>query len=525
MESFAIVVPTIGRPSLRRLLDSLAVCQGPAAHQIVLVDDRPAADDLLDGTAAPGWLAGRVTVVRSGGRGPAAARNTGWRAVHRVAWVAFLDDDVLVTPSWLDDLASDLAVGDDVAGVQGLVTVPLPGDRRPNDWERGTAGLANSRWITADMAYRLPALCAVNGFDERFPRAFREDADVALRMQNAGFTLTTGTRRVLHPVRPAAWNASLKQQRGNADDVLMSRLHGHDWWTRAQAPKGRRSRHLGITGAALALFGSLVAHRPRAAVLAGFAWTAGTAEFAITRIAAGPRHRGEVARMLVTSVAIPPAAIWHWVRGLIIHRHVQRAAAQPVVIKHKGCRTPPLVLDHDGPGAAVAAVLVDRDGTIVHDVPYNSDPAKVAAIAGAREALERLRAAGLPVGVISNQSGVARGLIEQEQLSAVNARVEELLGPFDDWQVCVHGESAGCGCRKPEPGMVLAAAQALGVAVEQCIVIGDIGSDVTAAQRAGAQAILVPTVHTRAQEIAAAPVVHGSLLEAVDDVLARMAWR
>ena len=59
--------------------------------------------------------------------------------------------------------------------------VPLPTDRRPTDWERNTAGLAGASWITADMAYRRTALEAVNGFDERFPRAYREDADLALR--------------------------------------------------------------------------------------------------------------------------------------------------------------------------------------------------------------------------------------------------------------------------------------------------------------------------------------------------------
>ncbi len=69
------------------------------------------------------------------------------------------------------------------------------------------------------MAYRTDVLRRVGGFDERFPRAFREDADLALRVLDAGYGLVQGERRTQHPVRPAGWWASLHQQRGNADDV------------------------------------------------------------------------------------------------------------------------------------------------------------------------------------------------------------------------------------------------------------------------------------------------------------------
>jgi D-glycero-D-manno-heptose 1,7-bisphosphate phosphatase len=150
----------------------------------------------------------------------------------------------------------------------------------------------------------------------------------------------------------------------------------------------------------------------------------------------------------------------------------------------------------------VRAVLFDRDGTLVHDVPYNADPDLVAPVDGAREVLDDLRRRGVCVGVVSNQSGIARGLITPTQLDAVNARVSELLGPFDTWQVCPHGSTDGCACRKPAPGLVLAAAAVLGVDPTECVVIGDIGADVGAALAAGARAVLVPTPVTRADEVA-----------------------
>ena len=149
-------------------------------------------------------------------------------------------------------------------------------------------------------------------------------------------------------------------------------------------------------------------------------------------------------------------------------------------------------------------------------MPYNGDPARVVPVPGAAGALARLRAAGVPLAMVSNQSGVARGLMTLEQLEAVNRRVEELLGPLGPWLVCPHGPDEGCGCRKPAPGLVLAAAAALGVDPEDCVLIGDIGADVDAARAAGARAILVPTPATRPEEIAAAPEVAEDLEAAVD---------
>jgi histidinol-phosphate phosphatase family protein len=167
------------------------------------------------------------------------------------------------------------------------------------------------------------------------------------------------------------------------------------------------------------------------------------------------------------------------------------------------------------------AVLFDRDGTLIEDVPYNADPEKVRPVAGARAALDRLRAAGLRVGVVTNQSGLARGLFGPDDLARVDARVTELLGPFDTWQICPHDDGAGCGCRKPAPGLVTAAADALRTHPRRCVVIGDVGGDMRAALAAGATGVLVPTPITRPEEVAEAPVVAGTVADAVDLVLRR----
>jgi D-glycero-D-manno-heptose 1,7-bisphosphate phosphatase len=172
--------------------------------------------------------------------------------------------------------------------------------------------------------------------------------------------------------------------------------------------------------------------------------------------------------------------------------------------------------------ACPSAVLFDRDGTLCIDVPYNGDRDRVIASPGAVQALDRLRAAGIPTAVISNQSGIARGRHTADQVDAVNERLAELIGPLGPIFYCPHSADEGCRCRKPRPGLVLAAAAALGVDPRDCVVIGDIGADLAAAAAAGARGILVPTEMTQDEEIAAArrdASVAPDLLSAVELVL------
>ncbi|MDP9377957.1 MAG: HAD-IIIA family hydrolase [Actinomycetota bacterium] len=523
---YDVVIPTSGRSSLRALLEALEAGSGPRPGRVIVVDDRRRRDDELALGQPGSWLADRLSVLAGPGRGPAAARNAGWQAASG-DWVAFLDDDVVPEARWALKLAEDLAVDSSVAASQGQVIVPLPPGRRPTDWERNVAGLQTAVWATADMAYRRSVLSAVGGFDERFPRAYREDADLGLRVVAGGWSIVKGTRRVSHPVRPAPVRVSLSKQAGNADDVLMSALHGRDWRMRAGAPPGRRVRHLAATAAAVAAVGFNAARRPRSAAVAGLLWGAATAELAWARIAPGPRDRTEIATMAWTSAAMPFAATGWWLVGWArLRRNLADTARAP----HGELRADLTPAARRGPDECPAAgrnlldppeaVFFDRDGTLVVDVPYNGDPDQVQLVPGARAALLKLRNAGIATAVVSNQSGVARGLISSEQVDAVNARIEELLGPLGPWAWCPHGPEDGCDCRKPRPGLVLRAAHELGVDPRRVAVVGDIGADMEAARAAGARSVLVPTPTTRAEEVQAAPVVAADLEAAVDLLLA-----
>jgi HAD superfamily hydrolase (TIGR01662 family) len=197
---------------------------------------------------------------------------------------------------------------------------------------------------------------------------------------------------------------------------------------------------------------------------------------------------------------MPFAASAHRAAGVVRARRLARAGGGPVP-------------------AAPAAVLLDRDGTLIHDVPYNGEPALVLPLPGVRGALERLRARGIRLALVSNQSGVGRGLLSAEAAEAVMARTVERLGPFDDVRFCPHAPGAGCVCRKPAPGMLLDAAAALGVDPLRCAMIGDVGADMEAARAAGMRGVLVPTAVTRAEEIAAAPERAATFAEAVELLL------
>ena len=198
--------------------------------------------------------------------------------------------------------------------------------------------------------------------------------------------------------------------------------------------------------------------------------------------------------MLATSAAIPPVATLRAAEGEL--RHPRR------------------VRPHGAP-RRVEAVFFDRDGTLVEDVPYNGEPGRVRPVPAASAALARLRAAGVPTAVVTNQSGIAAGTLTQAQVAGVNRRVDELLGPLGPWLVCPHGPEDGCGCRKPAPGLIVAAARARGVDPEACAVIGDTAADVGAARAAGARGILVPNAVTRREEVRRAGEVAADLEEAV----------
>lgn len=142
-------------------------------------------------------------------------------------------------------------------------------------------------------------------------------------------------------------------------------------------------------------------------------------------------------------------------------------------------------------------VALDRDGTVIEEVPYLAHPAGVRLLPGSAQAIRELRRQGFQVALVSNQSGVGRGYLGLETLGRIHARLLQLLAAegavIDSVYFCPHRPAEGCRCRKPEVGLLERAAQDCGWSTQDAFVIGDKGCDIEMGRRAGATTLLVKT--------------------------------
>lgn len=307
----SVVIPTYRRNDLlANCLASLGKQSLPAdAFEVIVADNagEAATRALVEDLAGKGGMT-LSYVDASHHRGPAAARNAGWR-IARGAIIAFTDDDCLPDPQWLAAGLAAMATGADAAS--GRVVMPLP--ERPTDYERDAAGLTTAQFVTANCFCRRDALESVGGFDERFTAAWREDSDLQFSLLEQGLTIATATKAVvLHPVRPAPWGISLWQQPKSRFDVLLRRKHPQLYARRIAAYPLKYwgiALGLGVIGAGVA-----AGHAPAALVGAGV-WAGLTASFCLRRLQGTSRDPWHVGEMIVTSLLIPPLSLYWRLRG------------------------------------------------------------------------------------------------------------------------------------------------------------------------------------------------------------------
>ncbi len=178
------------------------------------------------------------------------------------------------------------------------------------------------------------------------------------------------------------------------------------------------------------------------------------------------------------------------------------------------------------------AVFLDRDGTINEEMGYINHLSRFRLLPEVGPAIRRLNEAGLPVVVVTNQSGAARGYFPEALVDKVHRHLHELLAQagarVDAIYACLHGPEAGCPCRKPQPGLLLKAAQDLNLDLSRSFLIGDRYMDIKTAANAGVAGILVLTGYGRGEyehfhEQSQPKPVHvaTNLLDAVDFILAQ----
>ncbi|HEU4684761.1 MAG TPA: glycosyltransferase [Nitrospira sp.] len=316
----SVVIPTYRRSALLRECLA-ALCRqtlGTSRYEIIVVDDGL---ELATKREVEAWQRSPSSpplfYLTSPGprRGPAAARNIGWKAATG-SIIAFTDDDCRPRPDWLA-AGTSLFSDPEISGAWGRIVVPLPED--PTDYERNTAGLEEAPCATANCFYRRSALIAVGGFDERFTAAWREDSDLQFSFLEKGYRLTPVSEAVVeHPVRPASWGVSIRQQRNNLFNALLFKKHPilYRRFIQASPPWDYYINVAALLGTAA---GSAVEWSLLSAT-AFLVWILGVGRFCSRRLRHTSRRRAHIAEMLLTSALIPPVAVYWRLKGAVKYR-------------------------------------------------------------------------------------------------------------------------------------------------------------------------------------------------------------
>ncbi len=313
----SVVVPTCGRPQLlSRCLAGLILQHFDASSfEIIVVDDAPCRqtrDVVIDWAAHASGCGLSITYIPSQGpHGPAAARNLGWRAA-RGEIIAFTDDDTIARTDWLERGLH--AFQGNVQAAWGRIVMPL--HRTPTDYELDAKGLERAEFVTANCFCRKSVLEQLNGFDERFRFAWREDADLYFRLLGMkAYVARVPTAVVVHPIRPASWGVSLAQQRKVLFDALLFKKHPELYREKIRATP--RWDYYFIVLALLSCVLGVALRAPLIAAAAGSLWVGLTVSFCLRRLHLTAKTPAHIAEMIVTSVLIPPLAVfWRMVGAL-----------------------------------------------------------------------------------------------------------------------------------------------------------------------------------------------------------------
>ena len=317
----SIVVPTYRRPDLlERCLAALAAQDfEPHCYEVIVADDgaEPRVRQLVASWQARTRGAPMVRYVAvTQTQGPAGARNRGWeRACADI--VAFTDDDTIPRPDWLSEGVKAMTPA--VSAAAGRVEVPLPTDRPLTDYELDIANMRSAEFLTANCFVRRGALEAIGGFDERFTCAWREDSDLQFRLLEAkGRVVAARNAVVEHPVRPMPFAGGIRAHRKIAFDALLYKKHPALY--RERIRRAPPWSYYAIVACLAAIAWGALARSPALAWGGLAVWLALTLAFLVKRLARTSRAPGHVAEMIVTSIAIPPVAVFWRLAGALRFR-------------------------------------------------------------------------------------------------------------------------------------------------------------------------------------------------------------
>jgi cellulose synthase/poly-beta-1,6-N-acetylglucosamine synthase-like glycosyltransferase len=314
----SVVIPTFKRPELLKRCLTALLQQSFSRNEFEVVVADNAGDQWTREIVKTLSSTPDIQIIyvdASDADGPAHARNVGV-SVSRGEIIAFADDDTIPDQNWLKEGVKVFESDEHITAMSGKTLVPISDD--PTDHELNESHLASADFVTANCFCRREALNSIGGFDERFTKPWREDSDLHFRLVKNGFKVARADRAVVvHPVRPAGFGVSLLQQKKVMQDALLFKKHPGFFRRYIGFFAGRYYLSLAafMLTIAFAVAGNFVLTTTFACI-----WTGITAAFCFSRLRKTSRRPLHVLEMLLTSIVIPPTAVFWRVYGAIKFR-------------------------------------------------------------------------------------------------------------------------------------------------------------------------------------------------------------
>jgi glycosyltransferase involved in cell wall biosynthesis len=302
----SVVIPTYRRPLLLiKCLEALLAQDFPKAeYEIIVVTDGPDEDtrSVVNEAIETGLFSNLVCYSPGTKRGPAAARNAGWK-MAKGKLILFTDDDCMPAPGWIRQYYDAcIFYSEPVMAFTGKVIVPR--SKKPTDFELNTAHLETAAFVTANCACTKSALEAVGGFNEAFTMAWREDSDLEFKLIEKGIPIKKIHEAVVvHPARNAAWGVSLKEQKKALFDALLFKTHPELYKQRIHSPVIKRYLLMIFLFFAFIVFWHYEKKWP--AIICLSCWLVFTISFMKKRLSNTSHSFAHVTEMIATSILIP----------------------------------------------------------------------------------------------------------------------------------------------------------------------------------------------------------------------------
>jgi len=315
----SVVIPTFRRPLLlQKCIDAVAAQDFPQTdYEVIIVTDGPDAETekLVNAYKdIPGFNTHFFSLPEK--KGPAAARNMGWRK-SRGELIIFTDDDCLPSPGWLMAYWQKYEYKKSrPVAFTGRVIVPVP--PCPTDYERNVSHLETANFITANCACSTTVLAETGGFDESFTMAWREDSDFEFRLLKKNIPIHhVPAAVVVHPVRKARWGVSIWEQKKSMFNPLLYKKHPAMYRERIT---GTPASYYAILLLALAAIAAILTGNKTTAILFFSTWCLLVIMFAIKRLSGNSRSFPHVVEMITTSFLIPFLSIYWTLYGALKYK-------------------------------------------------------------------------------------------------------------------------------------------------------------------------------------------------------------